>query len=308
MIVTVTFKINLRYFLQVAPTSSGITKQMETSKRSEKAKTMTSSAHTDNVTQISTADGVINNLQRDDSLDSGSYGKQAETHDSGTPAKTIGRFSVISTQDELTLTAPHCLRFSAPPDVYLDELPSSPDLKTAVRRVQTASSVDVLCDQGSSDSADEPFHRQPAAAAQLSPPSSSAATDLIKKAAAFLQRSGKASSPGLDSPNGQGTKIPTINITSFHSHSSYMSSDNDSEFEDADMKKELQNLREKYVGFADDAREASVKAVCLHMRSQCVVFIAVMRKLALGKLGIARTFPQMSYCILLCIVLFVNSL
>ncbi|NXU24350.1 WNK2 kinase, partial [Thalassarche chlororhynchos] len=233
--------------LVVAPTSSSITKQMETSKRSEKAKTMTSSAHTDNVTQISTADGVINNLQRDDSLDSGSYGKQAETHDSGTPAKTIGRFSVISTQDELTLTAPHCLRFSAPPDVYLDELPSSPDLKTAVRRVQTASSVDVLCDQGSSDSADEPFHRQSAAAAQLSPPSSSAATDLIKKAAAFLQRSGKASSPGLDSPNGQGTKIPTINITSFHSQSSYMSSDNDSEFEDADMKKELQNLREKHM-------------------------------------------------------------
>ncbi|KAM9657799.1 serine/threonine-protein kinase WNK2 isoform 14-T15 [Morphnus guianensis] len=233
--------------LQVAPTPSSITKQMETSKRSEKAKTMTSSAHTDNVTQISTADGVINNLQRDDSLDSGSYGKQAETHDSGTPAKTIGRFSVISTQDELTLTAPHCLRFSAPPDVYLDELPSSPDLKTAVRRVQTASSVDVLCDQGSSDSADEAFHRQSAAAAQLSPPGSSTATDLIKKAAAFLQRSGKASSLGLDSPNGQGTKIPTINITSFHSQSSYMSSDNDSEFEDADMKKELQNLREKHM-------------------------------------------------------------
>ncbi|NXC13977.1 WNK2 kinase, partial [Corythaeola cristata] len=247
-IVTVTFKINLRYFLQVAPTSSSVTKQMETSKRSEKAKARASSAHTDNVAQISTADGVINNLQRDDSLDSGSYGKQAETHDGATPAKTIGRFSVISTQDELTLTAPHCLRFSAPPDVYLDELPSSPDLKTAVRRVQTASSVDVLCDQGSSDSADEPFHRQSAAAAaQLSPPSSSAATDLIKKAAAFLQRSGKASSPALESPNGQGAKIPTINITSFHSQSSYMSSDNDSEFEDADMKKELQNLREKHM-------------------------------------------------------------
>lgn len=266
MVVAVTFKINLRYFLQVAPTSPSIAKQMETSKRNENAKTTTSSTHTDNVMQISTADGVINNLQRDDSLDSGSYGKQAETHDSGTPAKTIGRFSVISTQDELTLAAPHCLRFSAPPDVYLDELPSSPDLKTAVRRVQTASSVDVLCDQGSSDSADEPFHRQAAAAAaQLSPPSSSAATDLIKKAAAFLQRSGKASSQGLDSPNGQGTKIPTINITSFHSQSSYMSSDNDSEFEDADMKKELQNLREKYVGFANGARVDCVKIPGQHL-------------------------------------------
>ncbi|XP_021265057.1 serine/threonine-protein kinase WNK2 isoform X8 [Numida meleagris] len=232
--------------LQVAPTSSSVAKQMETSKTNEKAKATTSSTHTDNARQLSTADGVINNLQRDDSLDSGSYGKQAGTHDSGTPAKTIGRFSVSSTQDELTLAAPHCLRFSAPPDVYLDELPSSPDQKTAVRRVQTASSVDVLCDQGSSDSAEEPFHRQ-AAAAQPSPPSSSAASDLIKKAAAFLQRTGKVGSQGPDSPNGQGTKIPTINITSFHSQSSYMSSDNDSEFEDADMKKELQNLREKHM-------------------------------------------------------------
>ncbi|KAM9374668.1 serine/threonine-protein kinase WNK2 [Phaethornis superciliosus] len=243
--VTSTPAASTKGLLQVAPTSSSLTKQMEVSKRSEKAKTLSAQ---DNVTHTSTADGVINNLQRDDSLDSGSCGKQAEIHDSGTPAKTIGRFSVISTQDELTLTAPHCLRFSAPPDVYLDVLPSSPDLQTAVRRVQTASSVDILCDQASSDSAEEPFPRQSAAAAaQLSPPSSSAASDLIKKAAAFLQRSSKAGSPGLESPNGQGTKIPTINITSFHSQSSYMSSDNDSEFEDADMKKELQNLREKHM-------------------------------------------------------------
>ncbi|NXN11325.1 WNK2 kinase, partial [Indicator maculatus] len=247
LIAAVTLKTDLRYFLQVAPTLPSIAQQMGTSKRSEKAETVTLSAHTDNAMQTPTADGVINNLQRDASLDSGSYGKQAETHESGTPAKTIGRFSVISTQDELTLTAPHCLRFSAPPDVYLDELPSSPDLKTAVRRVQTASSVDVLCDQASSDSAEEPFCRQPAAAAQLSPASGSAATDLIKKAAAFLQRSGKAGSAAPEPPGGQGTKIPTINITSFHSQSSYMSSDNDSEFEDADMKKELQNLREKHM-------------------------------------------------------------
>ncbi|XP_068018692.1 serine/threonine-protein kinase WNK2 isoform X2 [Melanerpes formicivorus] len=233
--------------LQVAPTLPSIAQQMGSSKRSEKAETVTSSARTDNAMQTPTADGVINNLQRDDSLDSGSYGKRAQTHESGTPAKTIGRFSVISTQDELTLTAPHCLRFSAPPDVYLDELPSSPDLKTAVRRVQTASSVDVLCDQASSDSAEEPFRRQPAAAAQLSPPSSSAATDLIKKAAAFLQRSGKAGTAAPEPPGGPAAKIPTINITSFHSQSSYMSSDNDSEFEDADMKKELQNLREKHM-------------------------------------------------------------
>ncbi|XP_041882572.1 serine/threonine-protein kinase WNK2 isoform X14 [Corvus kubaryi] len=235
--------------LQVAPTSSSAAPQMETSQRSEEAERTASPAHTESVTRRAMADGVMSNFHRDGSPGAGSYGKQAEAQESGTPAKTIGRFSVISTQDELTLAAPHCLRFSAPPDVYLDELPSSPDMKAAVRRVQTASSVDVLCDQASSDSADEPFPRPPAAAAaaQLSPPSSSTATDLIRKAAAFLQRSGKGGSPGPESPNGQGAKIPTINITSFHSQSSYMSSDNDSEFEDADMKKELQNLREKHM-------------------------------------------------------------
>uniref|UniRef100_A0A8C0TZZ1 non-specific serine/threonine protein kinase n=1 Tax=Cyanistes caeruleus TaxID=156563 RepID=A0A8C0TZZ1_CYACU len=220
---------------------------METFQRSEEAERTASPAHTASVMRRAAADGAMSNFHRAGSPGSGSCGKQAEAQESGTPAKTIGRFSVISTQDELTLAAPHCLRFSAPPDVYLDELPSSPDVKAAVRRVQTASSVDVLCDQASSDSADEPFPRQPAAAAaQLSPPSSTAA-DLIKKAAAFLQRSGKGGSPGPESPNGQGAKIPTINITSIHSQSSYMSSDNDSEFEDADMKKELQNLREKHM-------------------------------------------------------------
>uniref|UniRef100_A0A674JTB2 non-specific serine/threonine protein kinase n=1 Tax=Terrapene triunguis TaxID=2587831 RepID=A0A674JTB2_9SAUR len=205
-----------------------------------------SSAPTENLIQTSTTDREINNLQRNDFVDLGSYGKQSEVHDNSTPAKTIGRFSVISTHDELTLTSPHCLRYSAPPDVYLDELPSSPDLKTSVRRVQTASFLDVLSDHGSSDSGDESLRRK-SVAAQLSPQSSSAANDITKKSASLLQRSGKTSSPGPDSPNGQGTKIPTINITSFHSQSSYMSSDNDSEFEDADMKKELQNLREKHM-------------------------------------------------------------
>ncbi|NXP98173.1 WNK2 kinase, partial [Vidua macroura] len=248
LIVTVPF-VKLSYFFQVAPLSSGTAPQMETFQRSKEAERTTSPAHAESVMRQATADGAMSNFHREGSPGSVSYEKQAEAQESGMPAKTIGRFSVISTQDELTLAAPHCLRFSAPPDVYLDELPSSPDMKAAVRRVQTASSVDVLCDQASSDSADEPFPRQPAAAAaaQLSPPSSSTATDLIKKAAAFLQRSAKVGSPGPESPNGQGAKIPTINITSFHSQSSYMSSDNDSEFEDADMKKELQNLREKHM-------------------------------------------------------------
>ncbi|KAM4894166.1 serine/threonine-protein kinase WNK2 isoform 2-T2 [Sylvia borin] len=216
--------------LQAAAPSSGTAPQVESLQRGEEAERAAA------VTRRALADGA------------GSAARGAPAEAPGTPAKTIGRFSVISTQDELTLAAPQCLRFSAPPDVYLDaELPGSPEVPPAVRRVQTASSVDVLCDPASSDSADEPFPRPPVPAAQLSPPSSSTATDLIKKAAAFLQRSGKGGSPGPESPNGQGAKIPTINITSFHSQSSYMSSDNDSEFEDADMKKELQNLREKHM-------------------------------------------------------------
>ncbi|XP_067400198.1 serine/threonine-protein kinase WNK2 isoform X3 [Emydura macquarii macquarii] len=227
---------------QVAPALSAIAEQTETSKRNEEAKNKTSSAPT----ETSTTDGEINNLQRNDFVDTGSYGKPSEMRDDSTPAKTIGRFSVISTQDELTLTLPHCLRYSAPPDVYLDDLPSSPDLKTSIRRVQTASFLDVLSDHGSSDSGDESLRRK-SVTTRPSPQSNSTANDITKKATPLLQRSGQTSSLGPESPNGQGPKIPTINITSFHSQSSYMSSDNDSEFEDADMKKELQNLREKHL-------------------------------------------------------------
>ncbi|CAM2116798.1 unnamed protein product [Caretta caretta] len=241
-----TSAVPTKRLFQVAPASTTIPEQMETSKRNEEAKIKTSSAPTENLIQTSTTDREINNLQRNDFVDPGSYGKQSEGHDNSTPAKTIGRFSVISTHDELTLTLPHCLRYSAPPDVYLDELPSSPDLKTSVRRVQTASFLDVLSDHGSSDSGDESLQRK-SVAVQPSLKSSGAANDITKKAASVLQRSGKTSAPGPDLRNGQGTKIPTINITSFHSQSSYMSSDNDSEFEDADMKKELQNLREKHL-------------------------------------------------------------
>ncbi|XP_041488915.1 serine/threonine-protein kinase WNK2 isoform X8 [Microtus oregoni] len=123
---------------------------------------------------------------------SGSPHKRLGQPDSSSPAKTVGRFSVVSTQDEWTLASPHSLRYSAPPDVYLDEIPSSPDVKLAVRRVQTASSIEVGVEEpASSDSGDECPRRRP--------------------------------------------------------QSSYISSDNDSEFEDADIKKELRSLREKHL-------------------------------------------------------------
>uniref|UniRef100_A0A8C5SFG6 non-specific serine/threonine protein kinase n=1 Tax=Laticauda laticaudata TaxID=8630 RepID=A0A8C5SFG6_LATLA len=180
-----------------------------------------------------------NKSQKDGSIDSNV--KEAET-----PAKTIGRFSVISTQDELTLSSVHSLRYSAPPDVYLDNQRFSPDIKSSLRRVQTASSFDILYGKDSSDSGDESLPGKQVAS-PLSPQSSRLGNDNMKKTSCILQKSVKSSSQGLNSPNGHGSKIPTINVTSFHSQSSYVSSDNDSEFEDADMKKELQNLREKHM-------------------------------------------------------------
>lgn len=181
-------------------------------------------------------------------LVSGSPLKWPGQQDGSSPAKTVGRFSVVSTQDEWTLASPNSLRYSAPPDVYLDEAPCSPDMKLAVRRAQTASSIEVGMEEPlSSDSGDESPRRRPSVQKHASLPSSSGgvASDFVKKAAAFLQRSSRAGSPCLETPSRMGVKVPTISVTSFHSQSSYISSDNDSEIEDADIRKELQSLREK---------------------------------------------------------------
>ncbi|XP_047635279.1 serine/threonine-protein kinase WNK2 isoform X2 [Phacochoerus africanus] len=181
---------------------------------------------------------------------SGSAQKWPGQHDGSSPAKTVGRFSVVSTQDEWTLASPSSLRYSAPPDVYLDEAPHSPDMKLAVRRAQTASSIEVgMGEPMSSDSGDECPHRRPPVQKHASLPGSSGgvASDFVKKATAFLHRSSRADSPGLETPSRTGVKVPTISVTSFHSQSSYISSDNDSEIEDADIRKELQSLREKHL-------------------------------------------------------------
>ncbi|KAM9324469.1 serine/threonine-protein kinase WNK2 [Gastrophryne carolinensis] len=165
-------------------------------------------------------------------------------HHHADKSKTIGRFSVVSTEDEVTVTSPSYLRFSAPPDVYLDQLPSHP-VKSSVPRAHTSSPINSLfCGHVSSESGDESPQPKPKDN-PLSTPSKGAANDFMKKAAAFLHR--KASMQSPECPHGQAMKIPSINVTSFHSQSSYMSSDNDSEFEDVDMKKELQNLREKHM-------------------------------------------------------------
>lgn len=70
----------------------------------------------------------------------------------------------------------------------------------------------------------------------------------MKRAVAFLRRSGRSKSEqSSDSPSRQPVAMNghAPSPSAGHVHSSYISSDNDSEFEDADMKKELQKLREK---------------------------------------------------------------
>ncbi|XP_006876309.1 PREDICTED: serine/threonine-protein kinase WNK2 [Chrysochloris asiatica] len=194
-------------------------------------------------------EGKVGLPQTHSSLDSASPRNQPGHQNSSSPAKTVGRFSVVSMQDEWTLASPHSLRYSAPPDVYLDMLPTSPEVKLAVRRVQTASSIEVGAGEPvSSDSGEESPRRRPPVQKQASlPSSSSVASDFVKKATAFLHRSSRTGSLGPDMPSRSSIKVPTISITSFHSQSSYISSDNDSEFEDPDIKKELQSLREKHL-------------------------------------------------------------
>lgn len=70
----------------------------------------------------------------------------------------------------------------------------------------------------------------------------------MKRAVAFLRRSGRSKSEqSSDTPSRQPVAMNGHAQTpaAGHPHSSYISSDNDSEFEDADMRKELQKLREK---------------------------------------------------------------
>ncbi|XP_078270790.1 serine/threonine-protein kinase WNK2 isoform X3 [Rhinoraja longicauda] len=161
---------------------------------------------------------------------------------------TIGRFSVISTKDEVTLKYPGLNRYSAPPELYTKEPPTSPDVKPLVKRAQTPVPMELkLWSQVSSDS-DEPFNVKPKVVQKLlicNQTTSGGKFSLSGKLAALLKSDDKqVPEPVI----GQTAAPPTITINSpSPSHSSYMSSDNDSEFEDSDMKKELQTLREKHM-------------------------------------------------------------
>uniref|UniRef100_A0AAZ3S6N4 non-specific serine/threonine protein kinase n=1 Tax=Oncorhynchus tshawytscha TaxID=74940 RepID=A0AAZ3S6N4_ONCTS len=190
---------------------------------------------------------------------SGSGGSHAAAEGGGRRDQgcmAVGRFSVITTEEGMENTAkPHCShRYSAPPDFYQDTPTSSPNATpTLLPRAHTADAATNYSFHFDSDSGEEDTSSLAPPPAHHKPPvhalSEHSGSDLMKRAVAFLRRTGRSSSvQSSDSPsrqpavaNGHALSLPGPGPAS------YISSDNDSEFEDADMRKELQRLREKHM-------------------------------------------------------------
>ncbi|XP_063741220.1 serine/threonine-protein kinase WNK2 isoform X2 [Eleginops maclovinus] len=193
---------------------------------------------------------------------SGSGGSHRQTQGSGRREKDcvhVGRLNVTAAADDEKegTSKPHSSnRYSAPPNFYRVTPTSSPDLTP--RHIPRAQTIDTPTHHSYhhashlyTDSADEDRSGVALPPTQPAPPahalSEHSGSDLMKRAVAFLRRTGRSKSEqSSDSPsrtpvamNGHATSPPA--------HSSYISSDNDSEFEDADMRKELQKLREKHM-------------------------------------------------------------
>ncbi|KAM4587058.1 serine/threonine-protein kinase WNK2 isoform 10-T12 [Odontesthes bonariensis] len=168
------------------------------------------------------------------------YGEDPALDATTTPT-TIGRFSVVSTEDDITQRT-RCSRYSAPPDFYLDTPPSMAK-RASLPRALTSNSVPVdVTVHARFLSSDSGAESSPAKLAYATPSkhhrSERRGSDLMKRAVAFLRRTGRSSSvQSSDSPSRHG---------GVHG-SAYASSDNDSEMEDSDIKRELQRLREKHL-------------------------------------------------------------
>ncbi|XP_068996704.1 serine/threonine-protein kinase WNK2-like isoform X7 [Embiotoca jacksoni] len=193
---------------------------------------------------------------------SGSGGSHSRTEriekkDKGSVAAC--RFSVKSGADNENAgtSKPHSSnRYSAPANLYRATPTSSPDSTPC--HIPRARTIDTPMHHQSShlnfDSADEDSSSIALPPAHPPPPahtvSEHSGSDLVKRAVAFLRRSGRRKSEqSSDSPSRQPVAMNGYapSPSAGHAPSSYMSSDNDSEFEDADMRKELQKLREKHM-------------------------------------------------------------
>lgn len=194
---------------------------------------------------------------------SGSGGSHSQTQGKASKERdctAMGRSSVMASADneKAEISKHHSSnRYSAPPNFYRATPTSSPDLTPHhIPRAQTLDTpthhhyqhpshlYSDSADEDSSSVALPPAH--PAAPAHAL--SEHSGSDLMKRAVAFLRRSGRSKSEqSSDSPSRQPVAMNGHNPSpsAGHAHSSYISSDNDSEFEDADMRKELQKLREK---------------------------------------------------------------
>ncbi|XP_055724818.1 serine/threonine-protein kinase WNK2-like isoform X3 [Salvelinus fontinalis] len=203
-------------------------------------------------------------------------------HRSGAQAAftIIGRFSVVSTEDDVTLRT--CgSRYSAPPDFYLDTPPAMakrgplPHASTS-----TSVSVDVTVHAHarflSSDSGAEssPAKLAPATPSRHGRSGERRGSDLMKRAVAFLRRSGRSSSvQSSDSLSWQ---------RGVHG-SAYVSSDNDSEIEDSDMKRELTRLREKHL--------KELSELQAHHRGEIELLYRRLGKATSPSLGLSHTLP-----------------
>lgn len=127
------------------------------------------------------------------------------------------------------------------PASFSEARPTSP-------RVHSSLSADGTVHQGyclSSDTGEEDQTLSVKPSSSAPAQSEHGGSDFMKRAVAFLHRSGNSSnvqssdSPSCPLANGHAPSVGS------QTHSAYISSDNDSEFEDADMKRELQKLREK---------------------------------------------------------------
>ncbi|XP_070765899.1 serine/threonine-protein kinase WNK2 [Enoplosus armatus] len=193
---------------------------------------------------------------------SGSGGSHSQTQGPCRKEKggvAVNRSSVTAAvdPDKAGTSKPHSSnRYSAPPNFYQATPSSSPDVTP--RHIPRAQTIDTPTHHHYhhsthlySDSADEDSS---SIALPPAPPahalSEHSGGDLMKRAVAFLRRSGRSKSEqSSDSPSRQPVAMNghAPSPAAGHAHSSYISSDNDSEFEDADMRKELQKLREKHM-------------------------------------------------------------
>ncbi|XP_036959497.1 serine/threonine-protein kinase WNK2-like isoform X8 [Acanthopagrus latus] len=193
---------------------------------------------------------------------SGSGGSYSQSQGKGSKEKgnvPVGKSSLASAavNENVRASKPHISnRFSAPPNFYQATPTSSPDLTP--HHIPRAQTIDTPTHQQQhnsshlySDSADEDSSSIALPPAHPTPPphtlSEHSGSDLVKRAVAFLRRSGRSKSEqSSESPSRQPLAM-NGHASAGHAHSSYISSDNDSEFEDADMRKELQKLREKHM-------------------------------------------------------------